>query len=152
MNFLQAFQHTDDYKIDQNFKYEPQETTIEDNGIHGHEIAGLQTATDGHRRKEMPDQNIPLEVENSNQETTSTQDASDYIEVKREINSDGDRYVGNKTRHWVTCPGGLLKEVKGEHAITCSEILPDQDRSENVDNTDQVQNVKNHINIECKRM
>ena len=64
--------------------------------------------------------------------TTSTQD---FIDVKTEMKSDLDRYGGNTnlTRRWITCPGGILKEVKAELTSNVSEILPIEHCIENVD-------------------
>ena len=128
--------HINDYKIRQNIKCErePSETTQEDNayshqirGVHGHAITGLQTVTYGNLPQEITKHNVILSLGNSNEETTSTQFATDFTEVKQEMKSDSGGYgiATNSTRHWVTCPGGVLKEVKTEHTPDVSEILPD---------------------------
>ena len=51
------------------------------------------------------------------------------------MKSDIDGYGGNTnlTRHWITCPGGILKEVKAELTPNVLDILPLDDCSENVD-------------------
>ena len=51
------------------------------------------------------------------------------------MKSDLDGYGGNThlTRHWITCPGGILKEVKAELTPSVSEILPLEHCTENVD-------------------
>ena len=73
--------------------------------------------------------------ENTIQGTTSTQDSIDVIDIKTEMKSDLDGYGGNTnfTRHWVTCPGGVLKEMKAELTTNVSEILPLEHCSEDVD-------------------
>ena len=97
---------TDGYRIRQNIKYEhePPESTQEDS-------------------------------ENTSPATTSTQDFIDFIGVKTEMKSDldGDGGTTNLTRRWVTCPGGILIEVKAELTPNVSEILPLEHCSENVD-------------------
>ena len=127
-----------DYKISQHIKCkrESPETIQEDNayihqihGVHGHVMTGQQTVTYGNMQQEITKQNVILSFEKSSGETTSTQDATDFTEVKQDSKSDSDGYGGNKnlTIHWVTCPGGVLKEVKAEHAPDGSDILPDED-------------------------
>ena len=95
--------------------------------VHCHAITGLQTR--GNLQHEICKRNIIMSLGHSSEETTSTQDATDFTEVKQEMKSDGDGYGGNTnlTRHWVTCPGGVLKEVKLEHTPDVSEILPVED-------------------------
>ena len=125
----------DDYKIRQYIKYEREspETTQEDNtychqihDFHEHVITGLPTVTYVNMRQEISKQNGILSFGNSNEEATS--DATDFTEVKQETRSDSDGYGGNTnfTRHWIACPGGVLKEVRAEHPPTVSEILPDE--------------------------
>ncbi len=82
---------TDNYKIRQNKKYEhePMETTHEDafrhqiESVDGHLTTCLQTAAFGHLHQEISEKTAILSFENSSQETTSTQDCSDFIEVKQ---------------------------------------------------------------------
>ena len=54
-----------------------------------------------------------MSFENSSHETTSTQGDSECFDIKQEIKSDPDGCGVNTdlTRYWVTCPGGILKEV-----------------------------------------
>ena len=51
------------------------------------------------------------------------------------MKSDLDGYGGNTnlSRHWVTCPGGILKEVKADLTPSISEKLPLEHDRENVD-------------------
>ena len=127
-----------DYKISQHITYEREspETAPEDNayshqknGVRGHVITGLPTVTYGNMRHKITKQNVILSFENSSEETMSTQNATDFTEVKQEIKSDTDGYGGNTclTRHWITCPGGVLKEVKAEHTPDVSYILHVED-------------------------
>ena len=55
--------------------------------------------------------------------------------MKRENNVHLGEYDRNsvETRHWVVCPLGVLEEVKAEHTLDVSEILPVEDGSHNVD-------------------
>ena len=120
------------YRIRQNLKSEhkPLESIQKDSqqihGVHGHVITSLQTLTCGHLQQEITEQNVILSCENRSPATTSTQDSIDVIDVKTEMKSDLDGYGRNTnlTRHWVTCPGGILKEVKAELTPTVSEMLP----------------------------
>ena len=114
--------YTDGYGIRQNIKYEhepPESTQKDSRHIHcvdGHVVTALQTVARGHLQQEMTEQNLILSFENPSQGTQFTQDCIDVIDVKTEIKSDIDGYVGNThlTRYWVTCPGGILKEAKAE--------------------------------------
>ena len=128
---------TDGYRIKQHIhtEDEPPESTHKDSqqihGVRGHVITGLQTLTCGHLQQEMTEQNVILSCENTSPATTSIQDS---IEVKTELKSDLDGYGGNTnlTRHWITCPGGILKEVKAELMPNVSETLQLDDCSENI--------------------
>ena len=145
---------TDNYTIRENIKseHEPLETThgyacshqIE--GADGHLTTGLQTATYVHPHQETTAKPVIRSCEYLSQETTSTQDASELIEVKQEIKSDRDGYRGKTdlTRCWVTCPGGLLKEVKAEHTT----ILPDEDCGQDYDLKVRVQTGREHTDIQ----
>ena len=98
----------------------------------------------------MTEKNIILSFENSSQETMSTQGDSEFIHVKQELKSDPGGYEVNTdlTRYWVTCPGGILKEVKAEHKPNVSAILPHDDCNENDDEKERVQSGKTHTNIQ----
>ena len=132
---------TDGYRMRQNIKCEdePPESTQKDSpqlhGGHGHVITVLQTLTCGQLQQEMTEQNVILSFENISIATTSTQDSIDVIGVKTEMKSDLDGDGGNTllTRRWVTCPGGILKEVKAELTPNVSEILPLEHCTDNVD-------------------
>ena len=47
-------------------------------------------------------------------------------------------------KHWVVCPGGVLKQVKAEHTLCVSEISPVED----VDPKSQSSST-NHSKMEC---
>ena len=146
------------YKIRENIKHEPLETTHEDNAcghqiesVHGHITTDLQTVTYGNLHQEIKEKPVIRSIENSSQETTSTQGDSEFIEdVKKETKSDRDGYGENTdlTRYWVTCPGGILKEVKAEHKPNVSAILPHEDCGENDDEKERVQDGKKHANVQ----
>ena len=107
--------------------------------------------TCGHLLQEMTEQNGILSFENTSQGTPSIQDYIDVIDVKTDMKSDLGEYGGktNLTIHWVTCPGGILKEVTAELPPNISEILPVDDCSDNVNEkpiTD-THNVKVHERI-----
>ena len=147
-----------DCKITQNIKHEqePLESTQEDNAcshqihcVDGHVITGLQTVACAHLRQELIDQTATAAFANSSGgNETLIQYADD--KVKQEMKSDCDGYGGDTvlTRHWVTCPGGILKEVKAEHTPDVSYILPVEDCRENVDHKEHVQSCKEHANVQ----
>ena len=147
----------DNYEIRENIKHEPPETMHEDNAcshqvesVHGHLTTGMQTAMYGRLHQEITEKTVILAFENPSQETTLTQGDSEFSEVKQEIKSDRDGYGRNMdlTRYWVTCPGGVLKEVKAEHKPNVSAILPDDDCDEDDDEKERVQSEKTHSNIQ----
>ena len=148
---------TDNYTFRENIKYEhePPETTHEDNACSYqiesvHLTTCLLTAAYGHLHPELSEKNVIQSFENSCQETTSTQGDSEFTEVKQEIKSDpgGCEGITDLTRYWVTCPGGILKEVKAEHKHSVSTILPDEDCGENYDQKERVQIGEKHTNIQ----
>ena len=109
---------TDGYRFRHNItsEHEPPESTQTDSqqiqGVRDHVITGLQTLTCGIIQQEISEQKkVIVSFENPSQETTSTQDSIDVIDVKTEIKSELDGYGRNTslTRHWVTCPGCILK-------------------------------------------
>ena len=51
------------------------------------------------------------------------------------------------TRHWVVCPGGVLKEVKPEHASELSDILSGEDCSVNVGRKQHIRTCTHPNNI-----
>ena len=67
-------------------------------------------------------------------------------EVKAENKASRDEHGGNsdEVKHWVVCPGGVLKEVKPEHTFGVSEIPP-------VEDVDQksYSSSTNHSKMEC---
>ena len=151
-----------DCKITQNIKHEQeaQETTHEDNacsrqihGVDGHVVTGLQTVACAHLRQELTDDTATVAFANSSGgNETLIQDADD--KVKQEMKSDCDGYGGDTvlTRNWVTCPGGILKEVKAEHMPDVSDILPVEDCRENVDHKEHVQSGKEHADVQEMQM
>ena len=78
-------------------------------------------------------------------------DVNELTAVKPDNNVDLDEYDRNsvETRHWVVCPGGVLKEVKAEHTVDVSEILPVDGGSHNVDQQ-QYDSSTNHANMKCR--
>ena len=72
-------------------------------------------------------------------------------EVKPNKITHPDEYIGNSdgTRHWVVCPGGVLKEVKAEHTVGVSDILSVEDGNHDVDKK-QYFNGTNHAKMECE--
>ena len=74
--------------------------------------------------QELSEQSHVLPVNTIHQETNWTLDADETIQVKQEKKEYPDGYDRSSkvTRHWVVCPGGVLKEVKAEHTSDVSDI------------------------------
>ena len=104
-------------------------------GIHGHMVKCLPRVKCEERIQELNDQSHVLPFNNTDQETNWTNDANETIQVKREKKEYPDGYDRSSevTRHWVVCPGGVLKEVKAEHTSDVSDILSVGGCNENVD-------------------
>ena len=71
----------------------------------------------------------------------------DVNEVKAENKTSRDEHGRNsdEVKHWVVCPGGVLKQVKAEHTLGVSEISPVKD----VDPISHISG-RNHSKIECE--
>ena len=103
-------------------------------GIHGHTVKCLISVKCEEHRQELNEQSHVLPASSTDQETNWTNDANESIQVKQEKKECTDGYDRSSevTRHWVVCPGGVLKEVKAEHASDVSDILSAEDCSVNV--------------------
>ena len=98
-------------------------------GIHGHMVKYLPHVKCEERRQELNEQSQVLPFKNTDKETNRTNDANETIQVKLEKKEYPDVYDGSSevTRHWVVCPGRVLKEVKAEHTSDVSDILSGED-------------------------
>ena len=85
-------------------------------GIHGRMVKCLPRVKCEERRQELNEQSHVLPFNNTDQETNWTNDANETIKVKLEKKEYPDVYDRSSevTRHWVLCPGRVLKEVKAE--------------------------------------
>ena len=94
-------------------------------GIHGHMVKYLPHVKCEERRQELNEQSHVLPFNNTDQETNLTNDANETIQVKQEKKEYPDVYDRSSevTRHWVVCPGRVLKEVKAEHTSDVSDAL-----------------------------
>ena len=148
-----------DYNILQNIKCEhnPQENILEDNidnpknhSVDDGLVSGSQSVKREKQRQYLNKQGDVIPFMNTEHASAWTCDANDLTEVKLEKKTDPGEYDRNsdETRQWVVCPGGILKEVKAEHAIGVSEILPDEVCSHNVDQTQNGSSI-NHTKLEC---
>ena len=72
--------------------------------------------------------------------------------VMPEIKTDYDECESksNGMRHWVVCPGGVLKEVKAEHTTGASDVLPHEDGSHNVYQKPCGSSSTNHAKMESE--
>ena len=129
-----------DWKSIQNIKCEhklseniPEDSTDSEKG---HSIVSdLQSVKCEEQPHELSEQHAILPSVNMDLASTWTCDVNELTAVKRESNVAFDDYDRNsvETRHWIVCPLGVLKEVKAEHTLDVSEILPVGGGSHNVD-------------------
>ena len=121
-------------------------------GVDGRVITGLQSAVKSEgQRPELNEQHIILPIMDTDRVSMKSCVVNELTEMKPEKNADPDEYnsTSSETRHWVVCPGGVLKEVKPEHTHGVSEILPVEDFGENVDNI-QYRSGTNDAKLECE--
>ena len=106
------------------------------------------------RRQELNMQSHVIPFNNSDQETIWTNDADETIQVKQEKKEYPDGYDRSSevARHWVVCPGGVLKEVKAEHTSDVSHILSAEDGSVNVGSKLRTNTCTHHNNIHDEEM
>ena len=142
-----------DVDILQNIKceYNPQENILEDNKSHSvgdGVVSGLKSVKCEEQLQYEQGAIIPFM--NTEQASPWPCDVNELTDVKLEKKTDPDEYDRNsdETRHWVVCQGGVLKEVKAEHALGVSEILPDEVGSQKVDQTQHGSSI-NHAKLEC---
>ena len=148
-----------DYNILQNIKCEQyqQENILRDStgSQKSHSVddgldSGLQTQSVKCEQQRQYEQGAIIPSMNTEQTSMWACDANDPTDVKLEKKTDPGEYDRNsdETRHWVVCQGGVLKEVKAEHAIGVSEILTDEIGSHNVDQTQHGSSI-HHAKLEC---
>ena len=101
--------------------------------IHGHTAKCLISVKCEEHRQDLSEHShvLPASSCSTYQETNRTNDANETIQVKQEKMEYPDGYdrIHESTRHWVVCPGGVLKELKAEHTSDVSELLPVEDCS-----------------------
>ena len=114
-------------------------------------VSGLQGVRCEKQRQELSQQPHILPSVNTLQASTLSYDVNELTEVKLETKTEPDEYDGNcdETRHWIVCPGRILKEVKTEPTIDVPDILPVEDGSHNVDQK-QLCGSSNHAKMECE--
>ena len=148
-----------DYKILQNIKCEhnPQGNILEDHSgnqkshsVDDGLISGFQSVTCEEQRHALNEQGDIIPSMNREQASAWPCDVNELIEVKLQKKTYPDEYDTNsdETRHWVVFPGGVLKQVKAEHTIGVSKILPDEVGSHNNDQKQHDNNI-NHAKLEC---
>ena len=121
---------------------------------HGHMAKSLPGVKCEEHRQELNEQVHVLPFKSTYQETNWTNDADETIQVKQEMQEYPDGYDRSSevTRHWVVCPGGVLKEVKAEHTSDVSDILTVEDSSENVERKLRTQTCTHHNNIHDEQL
>ena len=123
-------------------------------GIHGHVVKCLPRVKCEERRQELNEQSQVLPFKNTDKETNRTNDANETIQVKQEKKEYPDAYDRSSevTRHWVICPGGVLKEVKAEHTSDVSDILSGEDCNVDVGCGLRTHTCTHHNNIHDEEM
>ena len=123
-------------------------------GIHGHIVQCLPHVKCEERRQELNEQSQVLPFKNTDKETNRTNDANETIQVKQEKKECPDGYDRSSevTRHWVICPGGVLKEVKAEHTSDVSDILSGEDCNVDVGCGLRTHTCTHHNNIHDEEM
>ena len=114
-------------------------------------VSGLQGVRCEKQRQELSQQQPILPSVNTLQASTLSYDVNELTEVKLETKTEPDEYDGNcdETRHWIVCPGRVLKEVKSEPTIDVPDILLVEDGSHNVDKK-HLCGSSNHVKMECE--
>ena len=112
--------------------------------VHGDRyVFGLQSVKCEEQRQELHEQQHIRSSIHTDQASTWTCDVN---EVKAENTESRDEHGRNsdEVKHWVVCPGGVLKEVKAEHTLGVSEVSP----AEYVDPISHSSST-NHSKMEC---
>ena len=114
-------------------------------------VSGLQGVKCEKQLQELNQQRPIVPSVNTLQASTLSYDVNELTEVKLEKTTEPDEHDRNsdETRHWIVCPGGVLKEVKAEPTIDVPDILPVEDGSHNVDQK-QLCGSSNHAKMECE--
>ena len=122
--------------------------------IHGHKVRSLLSVKCEEQRQEISAQSHVLPASSKDQETNRTNDAKETIQVKQEMKESPDGYDRSSevTRHWIVCPGGVLKEVKAEHTSDVSDILSGEDCSVTVGRKLRTHTCTHHNNVHDKEM
>ena len=103
-------------------------------GIHDHVVKCLPSVKCEEHRQELNEQSHVLPFHSTDQEKSVACDVCEPIQVKQEATEDPDGYDrhNESTRHWIVCPGGVLKEIKSEHTSDVSDMLSVEGCNENV--------------------
>ena len=122
-----------------------------DHSVRGCIVTGFQSIKCEKQLQELNEQQAIRPLMDTDQSSTWTSDVDEIDEVKPNKITHPDEYSGNsdQTRHWVVCPGGVLKEVKAEHTVGVSEILSVEDDNLK-DDKNQYYNRTNHAKTECE--
>ena len=116
--------------------------------VDGRIVSGLQGVKCEKQLQELNQQRPIVPSVNSLQASTLAYDVNELTEVKLEkTEPDEHDRSSDATRHWLVCPGGVLKEVKAEPTIDVPDILPVEDVSHNVDQK-QLCGSSNHAKME----
>ena len=104
-------------------------------GVDDRVVTGLQSVKcEGQRTELLEQQTIPPIMDTDNVLMKSC-NAEELTEMKPEKYAEPGEYSRTssetETRHWIVCPGGLLKEFKPEHTHVVSDTVYVEDVSKN---------------------
>ena len=115
----------------------------QEHSVGGRFVFGLQSVKCEEQRQETHEQQAIHSSIDTDQASTWTCDVN---EMKAENTASRDEHGRNsdEVKHWVVCPGGVLKEVKADHTLGVSELSP----AEYVDPISHSSST-NHSKMEC---
>ena len=144
---------TNDYNIEHKLPGDVLEdicSSQKETSVGGCIITGLRSVKCEKQLQELNEQQAILPFMDADKSSKWTCDVNEIDEVKPNKITHPDEYNVNsdETRHWIVCPGGVLKEVKVEHTVGVSDILSVEIGNLN-DDKKHYYNGTNHAKMEC---
>ena len=112
-------------------------------GVGGRIVFGLQSVKCEEQRQETHEQQAIHSPIDTDQASTWTCDVNE-VKVENKASRDEHGRNSDEVKHWVVCPGGVLKQVKPEHTLGVSDIPAVKD----VDPKSQSSST-NHSKMDC---
>ena len=98
----------------------------QEHGVDGRIVLGLQSVKCEEQLHELHEQQAFHSSIETDQASTWICDVTEVKAENKASHEDHGRNSG-EVKHWVVCPGGVLKQVKAEHTPGVSEISPVED-------------------------